>query len=111
MSPDSDTTKGLLGKHLTLNRYGYLPESTRIDSWPEQDLIGWELFLGQTLDPDMITPDALKTITDAWRKYLKAYGSYSFGVKAKLSGTVKYLLPVIAVVGVVFALYFMGYLR
>lgn len=110
MREEDFQSKAHVTRHLTLDRFGRIEEATRVNSWPEQDYLAWKMFLADTLQPDMVTPSGLKTISDASRKYLKAYGSYGFGVKATLKASWRYALPIVAVVGVVMALYFLGYI-
>lgn len=111
MSREEDfESKKHLTKHLTIGRAGVLEEATRVNSWPELDWLSWKLYLARTLTPEMVTPGGLKTIREASNKYAKAYGSFSFGVKHKIKASWKYILPIVAVVGIVMALYFMGYI-
>lgn len=104
-------SKAHVTRHLTLGRYGRIEEATRVNSWPELDWLNWKLFLADTLKPEMVTPSGLKTISDASNKYAKAYGSFGFGMKKKLKANWKLILPIVAVVGIVLVLYFMGIIR
>lgn len=109
MTEEGFESKGHITKHLTLNRYGRTEEATRVNSWPEQDWLLWELFLGRTLTPENVTPQTLKTICDA-EKYRHAYKSYKFGLVQGLKAS-WLIIAIGAVVGIVLLLYFTGYIQ
>jgi len=100
-------SKKHITKHLTLNRFGKTSEATRVNSWPEQDYLSWKLFLGETLTPDNVTPQSLKTICDASEKYRKAYKSYKFGIVQGIKSK-WVLIAVVGAIAVVLILYFTG---
>lgn len=97
-------------KHLTLGRYGVINEATRINSWPELDWIEWKQFLGMTLRTDLVTPSVLQTIVEAGNKYRKMYGSFGFGGKLRLRSKLFIIIPIVIIITVIFALYYIGYL-
>lgn len=99
--PEEDfESKKHVTRHLTLGRFGRTEEATRVNSWPEQDFLHWELFLARTLTPENVTPDVLETIYVAAEKYRKAYGSYSFGM-IKGVKSIWIILLIVGIVGVV----------
>lgn len=108
MNEQDFQSKAHVTKHLTLNRFGRQEEATRVNSWEENDYLNWKLFLAGTLVPDNVSPMALKTIAEAAVKYRRAYKSYRYGLPIKIKGGAWLVLPVLAVVGIIIALYFMG---
>jgi len=108
MREEDFQSKAHVTRHLTLNRFGRQEEATRINSWEENDYLNWKLFKAATLTPDNVSPSALKTIAEAAVKYRRAYRSYRYGLPIKIKGGAWFILPVLAVVGVFVALYFMG---